>query len=122
MVGELGGGEEGELGVGLLVAVEGSVFMFDEPTAGMSVDEAPVILELIENLKSEARHTIIMVEHKMSVVRSLSDRILVFHHGALVADGEPAEVIASPIVQEAYLGVTTESQPADKTSQKEASL
>jgi len=49
---------------------------------------------------------VLLVEHKMDVVRSLADRIIVLHQGALVADGEPEEVIASPIVQEAYLGVT----------------
>ena len=49
--------------------------------------------------------TVLLVEHKMDVVRSLSDRIIVLHNGTLVADGEPAEVIASPVVQEAYLGV-----------------
>ncbi len=108
---ELPHGDQRKLEVGLLIALKPRVFMFDEPTAGMSVDEAPVILELIKQLKSQPEHTIIMVEHKMSVVRSLSDRILVFHNGALVADGEPDEVIASPIVQEAYLGVSTQQEP-----------
>jgi branched-chain amino acid transport system ATP-binding protein len=79
--------------------------MFDEPTAGMSVDEVPVILELIEHIKAQGDKTVLLVEHKMDVVRSLADRIVVLHQGALVADGDPAEVIASPIVQEAYLGV-----------------
>jgi len=79
--------------------------MFDEPTAGMSVDEVPVILDLIETIKQHAHKTILLVEHKMDVVRELADRIVVLHNGALVADGEPAAVIASPIVQEAYLGV-----------------
>ncbi|MDP1565932.1 MAG: ABC transporter ATP-binding protein, partial [Polaromonas sp.] len=51
---------------------------------------------------------ILLVEHKMDVVRELADRIIVLHNGTLVADGEPAEVIASPIVQEAYLGVAPE--------------
>jgi branched-chain amino acid transport system ATP-binding protein len=79
--------------------------MFDEPTAGMSVDEVPVILNLIQSIKASREKTILLVEHKMDVVRSLADRIVVLHQGQLVADGEPAEVIASPIVQEAYLGV-----------------
>ena len=51
------------------------------------------------------RHTLRLVEHKMDVVRELADRIIVLHQGKLVADGDPATVIASPIVQEAYLGV-----------------
>jgi len=79
--------------------------MFDEPTAGMSVDEVPVILELIEHIKAQGDKTVLLVEHKMDVVRSLADRIIVLHQGELVADGVPEEVIASPVVQEAYLGV-----------------
>ena len=89
----------------ILLALEPQVFMFDEPTAGMSVDEVPVILDLIEAIKAEGK-TVLLVEHKMDVVRRLADRVIVLHNGALVADGAPAEVVASPIVQEAYLGVT----------------
>jgi len=98
-------GDQRKLEVAILLALEPEVFMFDEPTAGMSVDEVPVILELIEHIKAQGDKTVLLVEHKMDVVRSLADRIIVLHQGALVADGAPAEVIASPIVQEAYLGV-----------------
>src|SRR6266851_554072 len=77
-------GDQRKLEVALMMALEPKVFMFDEPTAGMSI---------------------LLVEHKMDVVRSLADRIIVLHNGQLVADGKPAEVIASPIVQEAYLGI-----------------
>jgi len=98
-------GDQRKLEVGILMALDPDVFMFDEPTAGMSVDEVPVILDLIRKLKFRQDKTILLVEHKMDVVRELSDRIIVLHNGALVADGAPAEVIASPIVQEAYLGV-----------------
>lgn len=98
-------GDQRKLEVGILIALEPDIFMFDEPTAGMSVDEVPVILGLIRALKGRRDKTILLVEHKMDVVRELSDRIVVLHNGALVADGEPAAVIASPVVQEAYLGV-----------------
>ena len=98
-------GDQRKLEVGILMALEPDIFMFDEPTAGMSVDEVPVILDLIRTLKGRRDKTILLVEHKMDVVRELSDRIVVLHNGALVADGEPAAVIASPVVQEAYLGV-----------------
>jgi branched-chain amino acid transport system ATP-binding protein len=94
-----------------MMALDPKVFMFDEPTAGMSVDEVPVVLDLIARLKQDTSKTILLVEHKMDVVRSLADRIIVLHNGQLVADGKPAEVIASPIVQEAYLGVST-ARPA----------
>jgi len=102
---ELSHGDQRKLEVAILLALEPEIFMFDEPTAGMSVDEVPVILDLVHEIKAQKAKTILLVEHKMDVVRSLADRIIVLHQGALVADGAPAEVIASPIVQEAYLGV-----------------
>jgi branched-chain amino acid transport system ATP-binding protein len=99
-------GDQRKLEVALMMALEPKVFMFDEPTAGMSVDEVPVVLDLIAKLKQDMSRIILLVEHKMDVVRSLADRIIVLHNGQLVADGKPTEVIASPIVQEAYLGVS----------------
>jgi branched-chain amino acid transport system ATP-binding protein len=104
-------GDQRKLEVALLMALDPKVYMFDEPTAGMSVDEVPVVLDLIRALKSKRDRTILLVEHKMDVVRELSDRIVVLHNGQLVADGEPAAVIASPVVQQAYLGMATE-EPA----------
>ncbi|MGE4336633.1 MAG: ABC transporter ATP-binding protein [Pigmentiphaga sp.] len=104
-VASLSHGDQRKLEVALMLALEPRVFMFDEPTAGMSVDEVPVILELIADIKRQADKVVLLVEHKMDVVRSLADRIVVLHQGRLVADGAPAEVIASPIVQEAYLGI-----------------
>ncbi len=109
LVANLPHGDQRKLEVALLMALESKVFMFDEPTAGMNVAEAPVILDLIRKLKSDPTKTILLVEHKMDVVRELADRIIVLHNGALVADGEPAAVIASPIVQEAYLGVSAQA-------------
>jgi branched-chain amino acid transport system ATP-binding protein len=105
LVANLPHGDQRKLEVALLMALESKVFMFDEPTAGMNAAEVPVILNLIRKLKEDPAKTILLVEHKMDVVRELADRIIVLHNGALVADGEPAEVIASPVVQEAYLGV-----------------
>jgi branched-chain amino acid transport system ATP-binding protein len=105
-------GDQRKLEVAMLMALEPSVYMFDEPTAGMSVDDVPVILDLIRALKKEANKTILLVEHKMDVVRELADRIIVLHNGQLVADGEPAAVIASPIVQQAYLGIAPEAEAA----------
>ncbi len=97
-------GEQRKLEVAILLALEPRVLMFDEPTAGMSVDEVPIVLELIERIKAQGDRTILLVEHKLEVVRSLADRIVVLHDGRLVADGKPADVMASPIVQQAYLG------------------
>ena len=115
-------GDQRKLEVALLMALDADVFMFDEPTAGMSADEAPVILNLIRQLKADKRKTILLVEHKMDVVRELADRIIVLHNGALVADGEPLEVIASPVVQEAYLGVNPKDASAHADAPPHPSL
>ena len=97
-------GDQRKLEVALLLALKPKVYMFDEPTAGMSVDESPVILGLIAEIKADPAATVLLVEHKMDVIRTLADRIVVLHNGTLVADGRPAEVMASDIVQEAYMG------------------
>ena len=104
-VASLSHGDQRKLEVAMLMALESQVFMFDEPTAGMSADEVPAVLNLIRALREDKTRTILLVEHKMDVVRELADRIIVLHDGVLVADGEPADVIASKVVQEAYLGV-----------------
>jgi branched-chain amino acid transport system ATP-binding protein len=97
-------GEQRKLEVAILLALEPQVLMFDEPTAGMSMDEVPVILDLIQGIKDQGDRTVLLVEHKLEVVRSLADRIMVLHDGALVADGDPARVMSSEIVRQAYLG------------------
>ena len=102
VAGTLPHGDQRKLEIAMLLALEPDIFLFDEPTAGMSIDEMPVVLDLIRAIRGK---TVILVEHKMDVVRQLADRIIVLHQGKLVADGEPAEVIASSVVQEAYLGV-----------------
>ncbi len=105
VVASLSHGDQRKLEVAMLMALDSTVFMFDEPTAGMSADEVPSVLNLIRALREDRTRTILLVEHKMDVVRELADRIIVLHDGTLVADGEPADVIASKVVQEAYLGV-----------------
>lgn len=112
LVASLPHGDQRKLEVALLMALQPQVYMFDEPTAGMNHAEAPVILDLIRRLKADKSKTILLVEHKMDVVRELADRIIVLHNGTLVADGKPAEVIASPIVQEAYLGLSPQDASA----------
>ena len=101
-------GDQRKLEVAMLLAMEPQIFMFDEPTAGMSVDEAPVILDLIARIKQDSARTILLVEHKMDVVRALADRIVVLHNGELVADGEPGAVMAMDLVRDIYLGTGAE--------------
>ena len=103
-VSELSHGNQRKLEVAMLIALDPLVYMFDEPTAGMSMDESPAVLDLIAGLKAQSDRTVLLVEHKMDVIRTLADRIIVLHNGVLAADGEPAEVMASDVVQEAYMG------------------
>jgi branched-chain amino acid transport system ATP-binding protein len=87
MVANLPHGDQRKLEVALLMALESTVFMFDEPTAGMNAAEAPVILNLIRKLKADGSRTILLVEHKMDVVRELADRVSA--QAASVEDGTP---------------------------------
>lgn len=106
LVANLSHGDQRKLEVAMLIAMDPQVYMFDEPTAGMSADEAPAVLSLIRDLKMSTDKTVLLVEHKMDVVRDLADRIIVLQNGCLVADGAPAQIIASDIVQQAYLGIS----------------
>lgn len=110
--GQLSHGGQRRLEVGIMLALDPAVMMFDEPTAGMSADEAPVVLELIQSVRREGGKTILLVEHKMDVIRSLADRIVVLNHGCLIADGEPAEVMAMTSVRQAYLGESVTAEDA----------
>jgi branched-chain amino acid transport system ATP-binding protein len=97
-------GDQRKLDVAMLIALDPRVYLFDEPTAGMSAAEVPAILDLLRALKRERNKAILLVEHKMDVVAELADRIVVLHNGRLIAAGDPASVIAQPAVQQAYLG------------------
>lgn len=110
-------GDQRKLEVGMLLALEPRVFMFDEPTAGMSADDAPLILDLIQDICSARDKVVLLVEHKMEVVRSLADRIIVLHEGRLLDAGEPDAIIASPLVRRAYLGEDIEDNPETATAE-----
>ena len=97
-------GEQRKLELAILMALEPRVLFLDEPTAGMSQEEVPAILEVLEQIKSSKDRTILLVEHKMDMIMSLSDSIAVLQDGKLIADGDPETIHRSKEVQEAYLG------------------
>ncbi len=97
-------GEQRKLELAVLLALEPQVLFLDEPTAGMSREEVPAILEILEAIKASGERTIILVEHKMDMIMSLSDSIAVLQDGRLIADGPPEDIQRSPAVQDAYLG------------------
>ena len=106
--GTLSYAEQRALEIGITIAGGANVIMLDEPTAGMSNTETDYITDLI--LKVTEGKTLIMVEHDMSVVFGLADRISVLVYGEIIATGAPADVRANAKVQEAYLGAALEAE------------
>jgi branched-chain amino acid transport system ATP-binding protein len=94
--------EQRALEIGVTIASGADVILLDEPTAGMSRSETDDAVELIR--KVTENKTLVMVEHDMSVVFNLADRISVLVYGEIIATGTPEEIRASKAVQEAYLG------------------
>jgi len=95
-------GEQRALEIGMALASNPRLLLLDEPTAGMSPEETRVMMDLIVKLAKE--RTVILVEHKMKLVMGISDRVLVLHHGELLADGTPTEVRQDQQVKRVYLG------------------
>ena len=102
--GELAHGEKRKLELGILLALEPEVLLLDEPTAGMSLEEVPTIIALIERIKARRDKTILLVEHKIDMVMALSDAIAVLKDGRLIADGTPEAISRNAEVQAAYFG------------------
>lgn len=97
-------GDQRRLEIGIALANRPSLLLLDEPTAGMSPEETRSTVRLIERLIKERKMTLLVIEHDMDVVFSISDRIYVLHQGALIAEGSPAEVAKNQDVISAYLG------------------
>ena len=87
------------------------ILLLDEPAAGMNPVETHEITELISQLRTEGRYTILVIEHDMHVVEGISDRVIALDHGEKIAEGTFEQVATSPRVVEAYLGTSaTERQ------------
>lgn len=99
---ELAHGQQRALEIAIALASDPTLLLMDEPTAGMSPEETRAMMDLIVELAGE--RTVILVEHKMKMVMGISDRIVVLHHGELLAAGKPDEIRANDEVKRVYLG------------------
>jgi branched-chain amino acid transport system ATP-binding protein len=97
-------GDQRLLEVGIALAARPKLLFLDEPTAGMNPVERTKILQNIRDLSREGKTTVVIVEHDMDVVFSLSDRVIVLHHGVVIGDGNTEEIQSNPKVREVYLG------------------
>jgi branched-chain amino acid transport system ATP-binding protein len=99
---ELAHGQQRALEVAMALACEPKLLLMDEPTAGMSPEETTVMMDLITSLATE--RTVILVEHKMKLVMGICERLIVLHHGELLAEGSPDEIRGNSEVKRVYLG------------------
>jgi branched-chain amino acid transport system ATP-binding protein len=99
-------GDQKQLELGIALALDPDILLLDEPTAGMSIAETQNSIALIERLARGRNLTLLFTEHDMDVVFSIADRIIVLHHGSVLADGKPAEVRQDTHVRRVYLGTS----------------
>jgi branched-chain amino acid transport system ATP-binding protein len=95
-------GEKRQLEIAIALAGDPDLLLLDEPNAGVSSESIDLVVDLIEDVASD--HAVLLVEHNMDIVMSVSDRVVVLNQGAVIADGSPEDVRADEAVQEAYLG------------------
>lgn len=105
-VSSLSYGEQRQLEVALALAIQPSVLLLDEPTAGMAPAETKSMVQMIARMPRDI--TLLIIEHDMDVVFDLADHITVLHYGQIIADGSPEKVKGDPRVQEVYLGADEE--------------
>lgn len=99
-------GDQKQLELGIALALDPDILLLDEPTAGMSIADTQKSIALIARLARERNLTLLFTEHDMDVVFSIADRIIVLHHGAVLANGDPSEVKRDPEVRRVYLGAS----------------
>jgi branched-chain amino acid transport system ATP-binding protein len=97
-------GDQRRLGIAMALATDPDVLLLDEPTSGMSPGATTATADLIEDIRESLGLSVVLIEHDMDVVLSISDRVTVLNQGRVIATGTPDEIREDEAVQEAYLG------------------
>lgn len=97
-------GKQRKLEIARAIATGAEVLLLDEPAAGMNPQETEELMNLIKSIRADLNKTVFLIEHDMKLVMGISDNIVVFDHGQLIAEGKPDEIRSNKRVIEAYLG------------------
>jgi branched-chain amino acid transport system ATP-binding protein len=100
---QLGGPDRKRLELAKSLALKPKLLLLDEVMAGLNPSEIDEVVAIVKKIR-DAGTSILVIEHVMRAIRSLSDRIIVLHHGEMLAEGEPNAILADPRVIDAYLG------------------
>jgi branched-chain amino acid transport system ATP-binding protein len=104
LAGSLSHGDKRKLELAMLLSGDPRVVLLDEPMAGVSLEDMPVLVSLIQSIQQDEGKTVLMVEHHIEVVTGVAERIAVMHHGRMLAVDTPERVMANETVQSAYVG------------------
>jgi branched-chain amino acid transport system ATP-binding protein len=102
--GALAHGDKRKLELAMVLAGDARVIMLDEPMAGMSIEDIPPLVDLIKSVQQAEHKTVLMVEHHISVITGVAERIAVMHQGELLACDTTENILRNEAVQAAYLG------------------
>jgi branched-chain amino acid transport system ATP-binding protein len=106
-------GDQRRLEIARALASDPTLLLLDEPTAGMNPQETEATMNFIRRLRDERDLTILLIEHDMRVVMSISDQVTVLDYGLKIAEGTPEEIQNNPLVIEAYLGAPADEPVSD---------
>ncbi|KQR91238.1 MAG: ABC transporter ATP-binding protein [Microbacterium ginsengisoli] len=102
--GDISHGDKRKLEIAVLLATDADVVLLDEPMAGVGSGDVPGLVDTIRRMQSEKNCTVLMVEHHIDVLLGFVDKVAVMYFGSIIAFDDPAEIMANPVVQQAYLG------------------